>query len=134
MALSSRVKAYFRAQADAVAAPGFWNCLTAAETLATLLLEDERSPWIGRLRKSEMRNGAMFHAPLIPLRSRGGRAWTTHYVCIEGGIVYDPVGLRPLRLRRYSQSVFGQDLAIETYVAPADVRTYLESRGPRKPE
>jgi hypothetical protein len=128
VALSRTVKSYFRAQAAAVEARGFWNCLTAAETLATLLLAEGWSPWIGRLRKSETRGDTVFHAPLIPLRSRGGRAWTTHYVCVEGEIAYDPAGLRPFLLRRYTQSVFGEELPIETFVAQADVARYLESR------
>ena len=122
------MKAYFRAQAALVDAPGFWNCLTAAETLATLLLDEGRLPWIGRLRKSEARGERVFHAPLIPLRNGRARTWTTHYVCVEGGIVYDPVASRLLRLGRYSRSVFGEEIPVETFVAPADVERYLESR------
>src|SRR5262245_19307614 len=63
MALPARVKAYFRAQAEAVQAPGFWSCLTAAETLAGRFLDAGRSPWIGRLRRSEPRGDHVFHAP-----------------------------------------------------------------------
>jgi len=131
MPLSSKVNAYFRAQAALVDQPGFWNCLTAAEALATLLLEEGRSPWIGRLRKTEIRGDDVFHAPLIPLISRAGRAWTTHYVCVERGTVYDPVASRPLPLRHYSRSVFGEDIPLETFVAPADVAARLASRPPR---
>jgi hypothetical protein len=127
MALSPKVKAYFRAQAAAVAGGGFWDCRTAAETLARLFLGDGRSPWIGRLRKSQARGDTVFHAPLIPRLVHGALAWTTHYVCVERGVVYDPAGLRPWPMRRYSQAVFGQDLPIETFVAQADIARHLEA-------
>jgi hypothetical protein len=132
MALSPKIKSYFRAQAAVVEARSFWNCLAAAETLAALLLQEGRSPWIGRLRKSEARGNTVFHAPLIPLRSRGSIAWTTHYVCVDREIVYDPAASRPLHLLRYSQSVFGEDLPIETFVAQGDVERYLTSKPSRR--
>ena len=130
MALSPGVKSYFRAQVAAVQARGYWNCLNAAETLAALLLEDGGSPWIGRLRKSETRGDTVFHAPLIPLRSHGGRAWTTHYVCVERSIVYDPAGLRPYPIHRYGESVFGEELPIEPFVTQTDVEEYLRTHDP----
>ena len=132
MALSSRAKFYLRDQAAVIDAGGFWNCLAAVETLARLLLEEGRSPWIGRLRKSETRGDSVFHAPLMPLRFHGTITWNTHYVCVERGIVYDPVALRPLPLRRYSQAVFGEEIPIETFVAEGDVESYLKSRLARR--
>jgi hypothetical protein len=128
MALSSKTKSYLRAQAALIEERGFWNCLAAVETLAGLLLEEGRSPWIGRLRKSEARGNSVFHAPLMPLRFHGVITWTTHYVCVERGIVYDPVALRPLPLRRYSQAVFGEEIPIETFVAEGDVEKYLKTK------
>src|SRR6185436_9303454 len=132
MSLSPRTKSYFRAQAALIDARGFWNCLAAVETLAGLLIEDGRSPWIGRLRKSEARGDSVFHAPLMPLRFHGAITWTTHYVCVERGIVYDPVALRPLPLGRYSQAVFGEEIPIETFVAERDVEIYLRSKLSRR--
>jgi len=132
MALSPKTKSYFRSQAAAIDARGFWNCLAAVETLAGLLIEDGRSPWIGRLRKSEARGDSVFHAPLMPLRFHGAITWTTHYVCVERGIVYDPVALRPLPLGRYSQAVFGEEIPIETFVAERDVEIYLRSKLSRR--
>ena len=132
MALSQKTKSYFRSQAAIIDALGFWNCLAAVEILAALLLEEGRSPWIGRLRKSEARGDAVFHAPLMPLRFHGGITWTTHYVCVERGIVYDPVALRPLPLSRYSQSVFGEEIPIETFIAEGDVEGYLKSKLSRR--
>jgi len=131
MALSPTVKSFFRAQTALIEERGFWNCLSAVETLAALLLEGGRSPWIGRLRKSEARGDTVFHGPLMPLRFHGAITWTTHYVCIERGIVYDPVALRPLPLRRYSQAVFGEEIPIETFVAEGDAEKYLRSRSLR---
>jgi hypothetical protein len=128
VALSPEVKAYFRAQVAAVEAPGYWNCLTAAETLASLLLGAGRSPWIGRLRSRRMRGDAVFHAPLISRRVRGGRTWTTHYVCVERRVVYDPAGRRPWPLSRYSQSVFGEAMPLETFVAEPEIASYLAAR------
>jgi hypothetical protein len=128
MALSPKTKSYLRAQAALIEERSFWNCLAVVETLAAMLLEEGRSPWIGRLRKSEARGDSVFHAPLMPLRFHGAITWTTHYVCVDRGIVYDPVALRPLRLRRYSQVVFGEEIQIETFVAESDVERYLRSR------
>jgi hypothetical protein len=127
MAVSPKAKSYLRAQAPLIEERGFWNCLAAVETLAALLLEEGRSPWIGRLRKSETRGDAVFHAPLMPLRFHGAITWTTHYVCVERGIVYDPAAARPLPLGRYSKSVFGEEIPIETFVAEGDVESYLKA-------
>lgn len=132
MALSPKSKSYFRSQAAVIDARGFWNCLAAVETLAGLLIEEGRSPWIGQLRKSEARGDTVFHAPLMPLRFHGAITWTTHYVCVERGIVYDPVAVRPLPLGRYSQAVFGEEIPIETFVAQGDVEKYLRSRLSRR--
>lgn len=128
MKLSPKTESYFRSQAGVIDARGFWNCLAAVETLAGLLLEEGRSPWIGRLRKSEVRDDAVFHAPLMPLRFNGAITWTTHYVCVERGIVYDPVALRPLPLLRYSRAVFGEEIQIEAFVAEGDVEKYLKTK------
>ena len=128
MRLSSKVNAYFRAQAALADTPGFWNCLNAAETLAQLLRAEGRSPWIGRLRRVETRGEAVFHAPLIPRCSGGGRAWTTHYVCVEGGLVYDPLAARPRPLRTFSRCVFGEEIPVETFVGTAELGEYLASR------
>ncbi|HSB09102.1 MAG TPA: hypothetical protein VLM38_06295, partial [Blastocatellia bacterium] len=73
------------------------------------------------------RGDNVFHAPLMPLRFHGAITWTTHYVCIERGIVYDPAALRPLPLRRYSRSVFGQEIPIETFIPQAAIERYLKS-------
>jgi len=132
MALSPKSQSYFRAQAAVVEQRGFWNCLVAAETLARLLLEEERSPWIGRLRKSEARGDAVFHFPLMPLRFHGAVTWTTHYVCVDRDIVYDPAASRPLRLRRYSREVFGQEIPIEIFVSETDIEGYLNTRPLRR--
>ena len=128
MALSPKAKSYFRAQAALIEERGFWNCLAAVETLAGLLLEEGKSPWIGRLRKSEARGDSVFHAPLMPLRFHGAITWTTHYVCVERRIVYDPVALRPLSQRRYSQAVFGEEIPIETFVAEGEIEKYLKTK------
>lgn len=132
MKLSPKTKSYFRSQAAVIEARGFWNCLAAVETLAGLLLEEGRSPWIGRLRKSEARGDTVFHAPLMPLRFHGAITWTTHYVCVERGIVYDPVALRPLPLGRYSQAVFGEEIQIEAFISEDDVERYLRSKLSRR--
>jgi len=128
MALSPTIKSYFREQVAVINSGVFWNCLAAAETLAALLLREGRSPWIGRLRKTEARGDNMFHGPLIAAGSPKLLAWTTHYVCVDRDIVYDPVGSRPMLLRRYSRSVFGEDLTIETFVAQGEVEKYLAAK------
>src|SRR2546427_469690 len=55
MALPHKVKTYFREQVAMILAGRYWNCLLSAGTIAELLLEDGRSPWIGSLRKVEVR-------------------------------------------------------------------------------
>jgi hypothetical protein len=128
MALSPTFKSCFREQVAVIDSGVFWNCLAAAETLAALLLSEGRSPWIGRLRKTEARGDTLFHGPLIAVGSSQLMAWTTHYVCVDRGIVYDPVGSRPMPLRRYSKTVFGEDVPIETFVAQEEMGKYLASK------
>jgi hypothetical protein len=128
MALPYKLKTYFHEQVALILAGAYWNCLLSAGTIAGLLLEDGRSPWIGSLRKVEVRGADVFHAPLIPLTCRPTRAWTTHYVCVDGSVVYDPVALRPMRLDCYSKTVFGEALTIDTYVGEDGISSYLAAR------
>lgn len=128
MPLPPKLKSYFRDQVAVIQTGAYWNCLLSAETHAELLLEAGRSPWIGLLRKVEMRGHDVFYAPLIPLTCYPGRVWTTHYVCVAGGVVYDPIGLRPIRLDRYGQAVFGEALQIKPHVAQSSIASYLAAR------
>jgi hypothetical protein len=133
MALSPSFKSYFREQTAIVHGGAFWNCLASAETLAAILVNEGRAPWIGRLRKTEVREDGVFHGPLILVNSPGVSAWTTHYICVDRGIVYDPAGRRPRRLDGYSRSVFGEEIAIETFVAQEAVKEYLAAKKKRNP-
>jgi hypothetical protein len=116
---------FFKRQIALIDEGSFWNCLASAGTIASILLADRGAPWIGRLRRIEERDGVLFHAPLIPVHRQGVLAWTTHYVCIADDVVFDPVAREPLPLSEYARSVFGADLAIETFVAADNLARYL---------
>ena len=92
---------------------GYWNCLIVAQEVASLLLAEGFTPWIARLRKTEVSSGRVFHAPLIPRVPGLSLAWTTHYVCCCEGIAYDPLAGRPLALDSYTLEVFGEELPLE---------------------
>jgi hypothetical protein len=91
-----------------------FDCVTHACALAKLLLDEGRQPWIGRLREVRQEGEHVFHAPLIPARFTGphARTWNTHYVCCEGGDVYDPIAGAPLPIDRYAEAVFGRALPV----------------------
>ncbi len=119
------VTAYLEEQSALVRSGGYWNCLSAARKLSALLLEDGRSPWLARLRKTEIFRGEVFHAPLTP-RIPGVRAtWTTHYVCCCDATAYDPVAGKPIKLEVYSLEVFGEQISLEVFVPPAHLAAYL---------
>jgi hypothetical protein len=104
---------------------GYWNCLSAARKLSALLLGEGRSPWIGRLRKTESLNGRVFHAPLTPRVAGVAATWTTHYMCCCDATVYDPVAGKPVQLEVYSLEVFGEHISLEVFVPPAHLAAYL---------
>ncbi|HEV7375479.1 MAG TPA: hypothetical protein VGN95_12220 [Pyrinomonadaceae bacterium] len=121
----SSLIAYLEEQRAQIRSGGYWNCLAAARELSALLLAEGRSPWIARLRKTEVVGGRSFHAPLIP-RSLGVAAtWTTHYVCCCDGMAYDPVAGEALRLETYSMKVFGEQISTEVFITASELPAYL---------
>lgn len=113
---SSSVIAYLEEQSALVRAGGYWNCLAAARKLSALLLANGRSPWIARLRKTQIVRGQVFHAPLIPRALGIAKTWTTHYVTCCDGVAYDPVAGKPIRLETYSLEVFGEQIPIDEFI------------------
>lgn len=121
----TRVAGRLREHAALLRSGGYWNCLTAASELSALLLEEGREPFIARLRKTEPREGYVFHGPLIP-RAPGLKAtWTTHYVCCCDGTAYDPVAGVPVALDVYSLEVFGEHVPAEIFVPRERLPAYL---------
>ncbi|MBD0370937.1 MAG: hypothetical protein ICV60_08890 [Pyrinomonadaceae bacterium] len=121
----SSSRACLEEQSARVRAGGYWNCLNAAREIARLLLAEGRSPWIARLRKTELRGEDVFHAPLIPRGLPNQLAWTTHYVCCCDGLAYDPVAGLPVPLEAYSLEVFGQRIPMEVFVSTAELPAYF---------
>ncbi|HEX8143782.1 MAG TPA: hypothetical protein VF553_14380 [Pyrinomonadaceae bacterium] len=126
---SSSIRAYFEEQSALVRAGGYWNCLTAARKLSALLLAEGHSPWIARLRKTELVGGQVFHAPLIPRLQGVAAAWTTHYICCCDEIAYDPVAGEAIRLEVYSSQVFGMEISLEVFVTSTELPAYLANLG-----
>ncbi len=120
------VKACLEEESAIVRSGGYWNCLRAARKLSALLLEEGRSPWIARLRKTERLGEEVFHAPLTPRIAGVAATWTTHYVCCCDATAYDPVAGLPVQLEVYSLEVFGQQIPLEVFVPPAHLAAYLE--------
>jgi hypothetical protein len=120
-----RVAECLEGHAAALRSGGYWNCLTAARELSALLLAEGREPFIARLRKTEPRDGYVFHGPLTP-RVRGLKAaWTTHYVCCCDGKAYDPVAGAPVPLDVYTSEVFGEQIPPEVFVPCERLPAYL---------
>jgi hypothetical protein len=122
------LRAYLEEQSALVRSGDYWNCLAAARELSALLLAEGRSPWIARLRKTEVVGGRSFHAPLIPHGLGVAAAWTTHYVCCCDGMAYDPVAGMPVRLETYSVEVFGEQISTEVFVPAIELPAYLAGK------
>jgi hypothetical protein len=103
------------------------DCLAHACRLAELLLDEGRSPWIGRIREVIDRGGHVFHGPLIPRRFPT-LTWNTHYVCCCDGEVYEPLAGTAVPSDGYARSVFGRDIEIEIHL-DADATRGLVDRG-----
>jgi hypothetical protein len=107
-----------------------FDCVTHACDLAQRLFGEGRRPWIGRVRDIIQIPAGAFHQPLIPQRFTGtaARTWNTHYVCCEGGNVYDPIAGTALPVDRYAEVVFGRALRVEEHRS-ADATAELLRRG-----
>lgn len=123
----SSSRAYFEEQSALVRSGGYWNCLVAARELSKLLLAEGRSPWIVRLRKTEVVDGQVFHAPLTPQVLGVVATWTTHYTCCCDGMAYDPVAGKTIQLEAYSVEVFGKPVPMEVFVPAGELTAYLAS-------
>jgi len=119
----SSARAYLEEQSALVRSGGYWNCLAAARELSALLLAEGRSPWIARLRRTEVEAGRVFVKA----------TWTTHYVCCCEGMAYDPVAGKPTRLEAYSLEVFGEQISLEVFVPAVEISDYLERPCARPP-
>jgi hypothetical protein len=109
----SSAKDYMQKKSAEVRRGDYWNCLLVAQEVASLLLAEGFTPWIARLRKTEVSSGHVFHAPLIPRVPGLSPTWTTHYVCCCEGMAYDPLAGRPLSLDSYTLEIFGEELPLE---------------------
>lgn len=110
------------------------DCVAHACALAELLAGEGRRPWIGRLRDTIETEKGVYYQPLIPSRFAGRQAptWNTHYVCCEGGDVYDPIAGAPLPAERYAEAVFGRALPVVEHFS-ADATADLLRRGELRP-
>jgi hypothetical protein len=114
--VSDAVRQYLEQTSAAMAGGYTANCVVHASTLAGLLLDVGRAPWIGRLRHITRRGEGLFHEPLTPRRFRG-TTWNTHYVCCCDGEVYDPLLGRAVAVEGYAREVFGLDLEIAEHLS-----------------
>jgi hypothetical protein len=121
----SSSRAYLEEQSALVRSGEYWNCLVAAQELSALFFAEGRHPWIARLRKTEVIEGRLFHAPLIPHGLGIAATWTTHYVCCCDGMACDPVAGKPIRLEAYSLEVFGEQISTEVFVPALELPAYL---------
>jgi hypothetical protein len=86
------------------------DCVDEAIHIAELLLAEGKRPWIGRIRD---RRGD-FAGLLYAWRFEGRQAigWTTHYVCCEGDLAYDPLAGEPVPVGEFAARVFQKPLEI----------------------
>jgi len=101
------------------------DCVTHACRLAELLLDEGRSPWIGRIREVIHRGDTVFHGPLIPKRFPA-LTWNTHYVYCCDGEVYDPLANAALPSDEYARTVFGRHIEIEMHLDAAATRRLVD--------
>lgn len=113
MSLPAAAMLFFSEQVEVLRRGDYWDCRRSATRLAELLRAEGRAPWIGRLRRREVRGDSVFHAPLTARVGDRSMTWTTHYVCVDGDVVHDPVAGEPLPIAAYSRRVFDADIDIE---------------------
>ena len=95
------------------------DCLDEAIRIAELLLAEGKRPWIGRIRD---RSGD-FSGVLYPWRFEGRNApsYTTHYVCCEGELAYDPIAGEPVHVGEIAERVFRRNLPVERVLDVGEV-------------
>ena len=113
MSLPAGALAFFTEQVEVLRRGDYWDCRKSAAQLAELLRAAGRFPWIGRLRWRETSGDSVFHGPLTARVGERSMTWTTHYVCVDGDVVYDPVAGEPLPVATYSRRVFDADVELE---------------------
>lgn len=103
------------------------DCVAHAVQLAKLLSTDGAEPWIGRIRDLVITVEHTISHPLIPIRFAGiGRPqWSTHYVCCESQLAYDPLVGEPIAIDELALRVFGRTLPIEEVVPASKVKALL---------
>lgn len=104
------------------------DCVAHAVQLAELLSAGGATPWIGRIRELVVEGELTISRPLIPLRFSGpGKPqWSTHYVCCNDGLAYDPLVGEPIRIEELAMRVFGRTLEVTEAVSSSKVKALLE--------
>ena len=104
------------------------DCVDHAIRIAERLRADGGSPWIGRIRDLVVAGELTISHPLIPVRFSGiGKPqWSTHYICCEDRLAYDPLIGEPVPVDELAMRVFGRALEVVEVVPASDVKALLE--------
>ncbi|HYC61921.1 MAG TPA: hypothetical protein VEK79_20390 [Thermoanaerobaculia bacterium] len=112
------------------------DCVAHAVRLAELLSAEDAAPranplranpWIGRIRDLAVTDEHTISRPLIPVRFSGiGKPqWSTHYVCCNDRLAYDPLIGEPVSIDELALRVFGRTLEVTEAVSPSKVKVLL---------
>lgn len=104
------------------------DCVAHAMRVAECLIADGASPWIGRIRDLVVQGGQTISRPLIPLRFSGiGKPqWSSHYVCCNDGLAYDPLIGEPVPIDELAARIFGATHLVTEAVPSSMVATLLQ--------
>lgn len=92
------------------------NCGEIAADIAILLTNAGEKPYLLSINAStEMVNGVKKYGEVMAkVYKEKGRSWGSHIVCVNEGVVYDPILETPLPLEEYLSTVFVGP--VETYI------------------
>ena len=123
------VSAYLRETSASMTTRYPEDCVAHAVRLAELLSAEGAEPWIGRIRELVVEGERTISRPLIPLRFSGiGKPqWSTHYVCCNDGLAYDPLVGEPVNVDELALRVFGRTLEVTEAVSPSKVQALLDA-------
>lgn len=89
------------------------SCSLIAFVLTELLIKEGRSPELFVIREGVKDDYFIHNKTLLPVQYNGRIKWNAHVICCADGLAYDPIMEKPIPLKDYCKTVFGEEVKME---------------------
>jgi hypothetical protein len=101
------------------------SCGLIAVDIAKLLLQEGKRPYIMKISEDIHERGGIHVKELSPKIYKGRVTWGAHQVCCCDRMAYDPIIGSPIDIKKYSKTVFGEDINMEISIPQDEIEEFV---------